>query len=117
MAIAAEVLSGSLSGLSIKPGPGNLGRAAGAGFDQVGEQRQAQQQQQEAQATADFARQYQTAKANLQIRALAQSVGKQDLDAHNAFLNASAQQLAYINDVYPERKLLTAMWTSTQRRT
>ena len=35
MAIAMETLSGALSGLSVPNGPGNLGRAAGAGYAQA----------------------------------------------------------------------------------
>ena len=54
MAIVSEALSGALSGLSVAPGPGNIGRAAGAGFGQVqGEMQQADQQNQD-QAQQDF---------------------------------------------------------------
>ena len=49
MAIALEAISGSLAGLA-QTGPGAIGKAAAAGFQQVSQQQQAQQAQQDAQA-------------------------------------------------------------------
>lgn len=53
MSIAMEAISGSLSGLSVPNGPGNLGRAAGAGYSNAVQQRQQADQQQEQQAQQD----------------------------------------------------------------
>jgi hypothetical protein len=52
LAIAMEAISGSLAGLAQK-GPGATGRAAGAGFEQVAQQRQQADAQQQAQAQQD----------------------------------------------------------------
>jgi len=53
MAIAVEALSGALSGLSVPNGPGNLGRAAGAGYAQQVQLQTQQRQEQEQQAQQD----------------------------------------------------------------
>lgn len=51
MGIVSELLTGAMSGLSVAPGPGNIGRAAGAGATaEVGQQQQVQQQQSKATA-------------------------------------------------------------------
>jgi hypothetical protein len=57
MAIVAEVLGGAMSGLSVKNGPGNLGRATAAGFSNAQEQQQQAQQAQQQQTQQDLANQ------------------------------------------------------------
>jgi hypothetical protein len=54
MAIVAEVLSGAMSGLSAKPGPGVEGRAAATGFSNEMAQRQQAEQQAEDQRQTDY---------------------------------------------------------------
>lgn len=54
MAIALEAISGALGGLGVKPGPGNVGRAAEAGYQQVAQQQQQAKQQQDQQAQQDL---------------------------------------------------------------
>lgn len=54
LAIVSEVLSGAMSGLSAKPGPGVEGRAAAAGFNQAVQSRQRADAQQQQQADQDY---------------------------------------------------------------
>jgi hypothetical protein len=58
MAIAMEAISGALGGLSVT-GPGSIGKAAEAGFQQVSQQQKEAQQQQDQQAQQAFENQSQ----------------------------------------------------------
>lgn len=102
MAIALEAISGALGGLSVAPGPGNLGRAAGAGAQTVMGQEQQVQQQQDAQANADFARHAQVFETNLRLHQNAQTVGRQNLETNENYVAQFKPMADQIQKDHPE---------------
>ena len=101
LAIAMEALSGAFAGLSVKPGPGNLGRAAGAGFAQVGQQQKEQDEAQQAQAQQDFARKAQVAETNMRMYSMARTVGKMDDEATDAYIKEYEGTLGHLKTSAP----------------
>lgn len=100
-AIALEAVSGSAAGLSVKNGPGNLGRAAGAGFQQVAQQEQQAKQEQLNQATTDYARHAQILETNMRMWQNAQTVGRQDLQEHKDYVGQFADLANRVQTEFP----------------
>lgn len=99
MAIVAEVLGGAMAGFSVKNGPGNLGRAAAAGYQQGQEQQQQQRQQQMDEANQNYARAAAITQANFQTHANALKMSLMDQDYHEKFVDQQKPILDNLNAV------------------
>lgn len=102
MAIAMEAISGALSGLSVRPGPGNLGRAAGAGFEQEQAQQKQAQQTQDQQANADYARHAQVLETNLRLHQNAVTAGRANLETNESYVSQFKPLADQIQKNHPE---------------
>lgn len=102
MALAAEAIQGSLAGLSVANGPGNLGRAAGAGGAATMRARQQVDQQQDNQANADFARHAQVFETNMRLHQNALAVGRQNFDANQKYVGQFAPLVDQLIKDHPE---------------
>lgn len=122
MAIISSLLSGGLAGLSQR-GPGAVGRAAGAGFQQVSQQAQQADQEQQQQTQTDLknqtsalVRQGQTAELNSRIAlntSQAERLGVQnikDLAAQNAPIIQAYKDKGLVDDEHaPQQKYIDGM--------
>jgi hypothetical protein len=100
LSLALNVLSGGLQGLA-PTGPGRYGKAAEIGVNAGMKQRAAVQQanqQSDEQARADQDEKMAVVKNNLQIRQMAQNVGKQDLEMNQAYVNSYAPVVKMLED-------------------
>jgi hypothetical protein len=100
LSLALNVLSGGLQGLA-PTGPGRYGKAAEIGVNAGMKQRAAVQQAnaaQDEQARADQDQKMAVVKNNLQIRQMAQNVGKQDLEMNQAYVNSYAPVVKMLED-------------------
>jgi hypothetical protein len=103
LALALNVLSGGLQGLA-PTGPGRYGKAAEIGVKAGMEQRAAVQQANAAQdekAAADQNIKMNTVRTNLQIRQMAQNVGKQDMEMNKAYVDGMAPQAKMV-EAHPQ---------------
>jgi hypothetical protein len=105
MAIAMEAISGALSGLSVKPGPGAVGRAAGAGYENQVEQQQQVQQQQDKEANDNYTRAAQNFSNNMRMLSLAQTVGQKDFDSNQKFAEQYKPLADRIQNDWPQSVL------------
>lgn len=101
-AIALEALGGAAAGLGAAPGPGNLGRAAAAGYGQISQEQQAARDRQTKEASDDFARHARVLETNLQMHNSAQQVGKQTLENNQAYVAQYAELADKIQKDYPQ---------------
>ncbi len=100
LALALDVLSGGLQGLSAT-GPGRFGKAAEIGAQAGAKQAAAVTQAnaaQDEQARADQDQKMAVVKNNLQIRQMAQNVGKQDLEMNQAYVQSLEPQIKMIEN-------------------
>jgi len=100
LSLALNVLSGGLQGLA-PTGPGRYGKAAEIGVNAGMKQRAAVQQanqQSDERARADQDQKMAVVKNNLQIRQMAQNVGKQDLEMNQAYVNSYAPVVKMLED-------------------
>jgi hypothetical protein len=112
-AIALEALGGAAAGLGVKPGPGNLGRAAAAGYGQISQQQQEAHDRQNKEAADDFARHARIFETNLQMHNTAQQIGKQTLENNQAYVGQYEdlanklinQYPTAVKDIVPESEL------------
>lgn len=86
MAIALEAIGGAATGLGVKPGPGNLGRAADAGYQEGKANAQQQQQQQTAEATANYARAAAITQTNFMTHRNAMLAGRMEKEDHDNYV-------------------------------
>jgi len=101
LAIAMEAISGSLAGLSQK-GPGAVGRAGEAGYQQALQEKQQQQQQQDAQAQADFARHYQVLDTNMRLHQNAVQLGRLGFEANDSYVQQFKPLAELLQKQYPQ---------------
>jgi len=101
MALALEALSGAAAGLGVANGPGNLGRAAAAGFNQEAQRRQQEDQQAQKQATDDYARRAQVFETNMRTYANARAVGALDEKATDDTINNTKPHIDWIKENFP----------------
>jgi hypothetical protein len=129
LAVALNALGGAAMGASVKPGPGVLGRAAGAGFGQgEGEvqQRNAQQEQRAQQDVQNeqqaYARKATLAHLNAETGQLAASAHNMDIDALQKIIDAnrasgvildSDDPMLESRDPLPESEILKRMQDGT----
>ena len=103
LALALNVLSGGLQGLA-PTGPGRYGKAAEIGV-QAGQKQVAAVQQanaaQDEKAAADQNIKMNTVRTNLQIRQMAQNVGKQDMEMNKAYVDGMAPQAKMV-EAHPQ---------------
>lgn len=102
LAIAAEAIQGSLAGLGVANGPGNLGRAAAAGGAATTQARQRVDQQQNEQANADFARHTQIFETNMRLHQNALAVGRQGFDQNQKYVSQFAPLVDQLVKDHPE---------------
>jgi hypothetical protein len=101
MALALEALSGAAAGLGVANGPGNLGRAAAAGFNQEAQRRQQEDQQAQKQATDDYARRAQVFETNMRTYANARAVGALDEKATDDTINNTKPHIDWLKENFP----------------
>lgn len=101
LAIAMEALSGAAAGFGVANGPGNLGRAAAAGFQKGEQQRVQQDQQARQQATEDYTRKVQSFETNLRMYGMARQYGKMDLDINKEYDAQYAPVLQFLQQKAP----------------
>ncbi len=102
MALAAEAIQGSLAGLSVANGPGNLGRAAAAGGAATSQARQQVDKQQTQEANADFARKTQMFETNMRMHQNALMVGRQSLDSNIKYVGLFKPTIDDLEKNHPE---------------
>lgn len=121
-AIALEALGGAAAGLGVKPGPGNIGRAAAAGYQQGVARDDKVKQQKIQQAQGDFARNMQIFQTNMRMHQNAQLIGKQGFENNEAYVAqyhdlGTLLQQKYPNvvqDIIPESQLAQRHITKDQ---
>jgi len=101
LAIAMEALTGAAAGFGVQNGPGNLGRAASAGFAAGAKQSQQITQNAKDQATQDYARRVQTTELNMRMYNNARSIGKMDADAADAYIGQYKDLVDKIQSEFP----------------
>jgi hypothetical protein len=101
LAIALEALGGAATGAAAKPGPGQTGRAAAAGF-QAGEgQVEQRQQNAETLSNQEYARRSQTLKTAMAMHNNALLIGKQDHQTNMDYVNAYKDLATRMETDYP----------------
>ena len=88
MAIALEALGGAAKGLGVAPGPGHMGRAVAAGYDQGVQNQNQIKQQQDTQATQDFARHAQILETNLRMYNNAVQAGRLNQEGGQKYIDS-----------------------------